>query len=254
MNFTQRRIGYQCVFAIVAAAVLITPVRAQQGSISSVRFYTVKPDRTGDFLSAVKEYNSVAMKGGSTHYYSMWHSLTGANEYARVENYTKWADLDAGPDPKLKEQASQMQGIGTRITQCTESSHRIITEDMPDFSLPSGAEVPTMIRVLVTKVRPDKVNEYLALVKSDVFPLAKKAGVKGYSVAQTRYGGSSTDFVSITNLNNWADLDGGVWIQKAMGQEGYQHFLLKLRALITDSEATLYRFVPEASYIPSPTK
>ena len=48
---------------------------------------------------------------------------------------------------------------------CTESWHRVIEEVNPDLSLPDSGKAPTMIRVLVTQVRPDKVNDYLALVR-----------------------------------------------------------------------------------------
>jgi hypothetical protein len=108
-----------------------------------------------------------------------------------------------------------------------------------------------MIRVLVTKVRPDKVSDYQALQKSEVLSAAKKAGLKGYSIAQVRYGAPSTEFVSVVGLSNWADLDGGTWIEKAMGEEGYQRFLLKLRQLIIESEAVIYRLVPDSSYSPA---
>src|SRR5271170_450779 len=137
MGWKQRRAGYQCAFAMVGAAMLIAPAEAQQGNIQSVRFHTVKPDRAGDFLAATKEYTAAVRKGGSEHYYFLLHSLTGANEYVRVDNYAKWADMDqTGPEPKLKEVASQLQSINTRISQCIESSHRVIDELLPELSLP----------------------------------------------------------------------------------------------------------------------
>ena len=63
---------------MAAAAMLITPARAQQANIESERFYTVEPDRLADFLSATRKYNAIVMKTRSDHYYSLWHSLTGA--------------------------------------------------------------------------------------------------------------------------------------------------------------------------------
>jgi hypothetical protein len=89
------------------------------------------------------------------------------------------------------------------------------------------------------------------LVKSEVLPAAKKAGLKAFTVEQVRYGAPNTEFVSVAGLSNWADLDGGTWIEKAMGQDGYQRFLLKIRQLIIESEAAIYRYVPDSSYIPA---
>ncbi|HTB13537.1 MAG TPA: hypothetical protein VK752_18285 [Bryobacteraceae bacterium] len=251
MSWRQRRLGYQCVFALGAAAMVIAPARGQQANIQSIRFYTVKPDRVADFLAATKEYTDVVRKGGSERYFFLLHSLTGANEYVRVDTYTKWADIDeTGPELKMKEMAAQLQGITTRIFQCIESSHRIIDEIQPDLSLPQTGGVQ-MLRVLRTRVRPEKVSEYTALVKSESLAAAKKAGLKFYTVSQVRYGEPSTEFVSVSGLSKWADLDGGLWIQKAMGEEGYQRFLAKLRPLTIESEAEIYSVVFESSYQPA---
>jgi hypothetical protein len=249
MSWRQTRIGYQCVFAFVAAAFLVTPARAQQANIQRIIFYTLKPDRVGDFLAATKEFGEVAKKGGSERYYYTLHSLTGANEYARVDSYVKWADLDAAasPEPKLKEQAAEIQGITARINQCIESSHRIIDEVLPDLSLPQTGGVQ-MLRVLRQRVRPDKVGEFVALQKSEASPAAKKAGLKFYTVSQVRYGEPNSEFVSVSGLAKWADLDGGTWIQKAMGEEGYQRFVAKVRPLIIETTSDVYSVVFDSSY------
>lgn len=250
MTWRQTRAGYRCVFAFAAAACLITPARAQQANIQAVRFYTVKPDRVADFLAATKEYSAIVTKGGSDRYYSVWHSLTGANEYARVDFYAKWADLNAVPEPRMKEQAAELQSITRRIVHCSESSHRVISEVLPDLSLPQTGAAP-MVRVLRTRVCPEKVNEYLAMVKSEVTPAAKKAGLKLFSTSQVRYGSVSTGFISVARMNGWADLDGGTWIQKAMGEEGYQRFLGKLRPLTVESEVTILSLLPDSSHLPT---
>jgi hypothetical protein len=247
MMWSQKRARYQCILTLVTAALLITPARAQQANIRSVSFSTIKPDRVSDFIAATKEYAGVMAKGGSERSFSVWHSLTGANEYALVRMYRQWAELDAGPEPKMKEQATQLQGINTRIVACIESSHRVIDEILPDLSF-SQSDPVQMIRVLRTRVRPEKVDEYLAMVKSEVLPAAKKAGLKAFSVAQQRYGAPGTEFISVAGMTNWGDLDGGTWIQKAMGAEVYQRFLAKLRPLTVESEAIIYRLVPDSSY------
>jgi hypothetical protein len=253
MRLNPRRTVCQWVFAMVVAAALVTSASAQAGNIRSVTFYTVKPDRVGDFQAEIKEYNAVLAKGGSTHYGSVWVSLTGPRVYVLVSYYTKWADLDAGADPKMKEQAADLARIGMRITNCTDSWHRIIEEVMPDLSLPASMEMPKMIRVLVTQVRPDKFNDYLELVKKEVLPAAQKGGLKSFSVAQTRYGAPSTEITSVAGLNNWADLDGGFGVEKGLGKEGYQSLLVKVRALIIQSDADVYRFQPDLSYLPPAT-
>ncbi len=248
MIWRQRTFGYACVFTMLAAAMMVAPARAQ--NVRSVTFYTVKPDRTGDFLAATKEYAGLMKKGGSERSFQVWHSVTGANEYAFVRNYAKWAELDVLPETKMKEHEAAVQSIFSRIGGCEESYSRIIDELLPDLSLPQTGGVQ-MIRVLRTRVRPDRVSEYMALVKNEVLPAAKKAGLKVYGVSQVRYGAPSSEFISVAGLNNWADLDRGTWIQKTMGEEGYQRFLAKVLPLIIESEVNVYRFVPDSSYSPA---
>jgi hypothetical protein len=231
---------------------LSVPVQAQN-NIRSATFVNIKPDRAGDFQAAVKEGLALLKKGGSERYSYIWQSTAVAGQYVVVQYYAKWADLDAGPEAKMKDQAAQLAAIGARIVGCIESQHRVIDELMPELSLPPAAEIPKMVRVLQTRVRPEKINDYTALVKSDLLPAAKKAGMTTFVMGQTRYGAPTSMFVTATGLSKWGDLDGGAPIQKAMGEEGYQRFLAKLRPLTIESEATIYRYMADLSH-PAPAR
>jgi hypothetical protein len=236
--------------AVVAAATLAPPASAQDGKIRSVTFYTVKPDRVGDFQAEIKEYNALLVKGGSTSYASTWLSLTGPHEYAHAIYYKTWADLDSSnmTDAKMKDQAVDLARINMRIIDCVESYRRVIEEINPDFNISSG-DVPKMIRVLVTQVRPDKVHEYQDLMKNVIFPAVKKGGTKDYSFAEGRLGESNLLVVSVTGFNSWADLDTGIGAQKGLSKDDYQALLDKVRGLITGSEYDIYRYEPDLSYL-----
>lgn len=248
-----RKVLCHCMLAVGVAAALVTSASAQ-GNIRSVTFYTVKPDRVGDFQTEIKEYLALKAKAGSTEYSSTWLSLTGPRTYALATYYTKWADLDATSDPKMKDLAADAARITERILDCTESRHRVIEEVNPDLTLPDSGKIPTLIRVLTTQVRPDKVNDYLALAKSDIFPAVKKSGAKDYSIAQGRYGEPSTVFTSVIGFSNWADLDAGIGAQKGLGKEGYQSLLGKLMPLVDSTQSDIYRFQPDLSYLPPAAK
>ena len=249
MNRIQLKRWNRAVFTIAAVTLLGAPAPAQ--NIRSVRTYRVKADRTGDFESAIKEYNAILKKGGSNHAYTIWTSQSGPGTFLRVDHYSKWAELDVTRDPKLKEYASDLTRIGGRITRCSEGGERIIEELLPDLSLPRAGDIPKMVSVLRTRVRAEKVDEYLALMKSDLLPAVKKAGLKDYSLARVRFGAPSSEFLSVAAMDSWADLDGTSWIIRAMGEDGYQRFLAKLRPLRTESEWNIYRYMPDLSYQPT---
>jgi hypothetical protein len=249
MTLSLRKIVCQCILALGVAAALATSATAQRGNIESVTFYTVKPDRIGDFLAEIKEYNALMAKGGSTNYASMWVSLTGPREYVRASYYQKWAELDAGPDPKLKDEAADVARVSTRIIDCTSSQRRIIAEVQPDLTLDLLTDVPKMIRVLTTDVRPEHINDYLALVKSDILPAAQKAGLKLYEFSATRYGASSTQVTSIVPMDSWSELDQPWGVEKALGKDGYEALRAKIRPLIDQSVYNEYRYLPDVSYL-----
>lgn len=253
MSWIQRKVFSLCIFALaIVAAALGSTASAQEGNIRSVSFFTVKPDRIGDFQAEIKEYDALLAKGGSTLYSTTWVSLTGPREYAHVTLYTKWADLDADADPKMKDLAADLARVNMRIIDCTESWHRTIEEVVPDLSLPDTNTMPKMIRVIVTDVRPDKYNEYLDLEKNEILPAVKKSGAAFYSFAETRYGNSSLEVTSVTGFDSWADLDAGIGAQKGLGMDGYHALVEKVRPLIAKSEFNIYRYEPDLSYMPPP--
>jgi len=257
MTLLRKAILWPCLTAILlAVAALATPASAQDANIRSVTFYTVKPDRVADFQAEVKEYNAILAKAGSDRYSTVWVGLTGPHEYARVQMYSKWADLDAAidKDPKLKDQAADLDLLATHIIECTSSWRRDIEVVNLDLSLPdTGVDMPKMIRVLVTQVRPDKYHDYLDLQKNTILPAVTKGTPKFYNFAEKRYGEAGPEFVSVTGFSNWADLDDTIGAEKGLGKDGYQALVNQVRALIVQSEYLVYRYEPDLSYLPAVT-
>jgi len=240
----------RCVFALTALIALAVPALTQERNLRSVLRVRVKPDRVGDFQAGVKEYSAILKKANSERWSTWWVSLTGPREYALVQYHAKWAELDVTQDPKLKDVAADVARIMARLLQCSEGSDRIIEQVQHDLGLPMSQETPKMVRVIRTRVRPEKVNDYMALVKSDLLPAITKSGAKLFVVARTRYGGPSSEFSSAVGINSWADLDGPPPVVRAMGEEGYRQFLAKLMPLVTETEYRMYQFLPDLSYIP----
>jgi hypothetical protein len=253
MGINLRSVVCRVVLVAAVGAGLVTIASAQ--NIRSITFVSVKPDRIGDFQAELKELHALMKKDNSTRYSSVWMSLTGPREYAIVSYHSKWSELDAGADPNTKDDAGDLARLQTRMVDCAASWRRTIEEIQPDLSLPTSTEMPKMVRVLTTVVRPEKYKEYLDLVKSDVLPAAQKGGLKTYIFAEARYGAPNTQVSSVIAMDKWADLDEPMGIEKALGKEGYQALLVKVRPLIVQAEVNEYRFEPDLSYLPpAPTK
>jgi hypothetical protein len=214
MAINPRSVVCRCVVVGAIATALVTLASAQTGNIRSITFVSVKPDRVGDFQAELKEVHALMKKDNSTRYSSVWMSLTDPREYAIVTYYNKWSELDAGADPSTKEDAADLARLQTWLVDCAASTRRTIEEIQPDMSLPLSAEMPKMVRVLTTLVRPEKYNEYLALVKSDVLPAAKKGGLTTYIFAEAKYGAPNTQVTSVIAMDKWAELDEPIGVEK----------------------------------------
>jgi quinol monooxygenase YgiN len=240
--------------ATIAAVVVPTLAQQPQVIIRSITRERVMPGRAGDFRAAVKEYNEVLRKAGCNRSLTVWLSASGPNNYAVATFASKYADFDNpwSNDPKLKDHASQLTSIAARINSCVESSDRIIEEVQRDLIIPGTGENPTLLRVVRYVVKPDRVDDFLALVKGELFPAAQRSGLKVYQVSRTRYGGPSTEFRTMAGWDKWADLDGLRAIQKAMGQEKYEQYMRKVTPMVVESQSDIYRYQPDLSYIPAP--
>lgn len=122
-------------------------------------------------------------------------------------------------------------------------------EVIPAQSLPWSGDVPKMVQVPRTVVKPDKLAEYNAIIESDFVPAIRKSGMKFYSRSRTRLGGPSSEYRSAVGLSSWSELDGVSQVAQALGgQEAYDKLLAKIRPLIVESETNIYRHLPDLSY------
>jgi len=241
------------ILALPLLAGLALPALAQDIKYRSVARYRVKPDRVGDFTLNIKEFISVMKKANPERAFSMWTSLTGPQEYVLVSYHAKLAELDQTmqQDPKLKDVGAQLATIGSRINACVEGGERYVDEIQTDLSLPRSADLPKTIRMLRSRVKPDRVNDYMNLVKTEALPAMKKSGAKVFTVSRMRYGRPGHEFASVTAIENWASLDSPLAMVQAMGEEGFQKYLAKAMPMMEEYEANIYRHLPDLSYTPA---
>ena len=220
---------------------------SQRMPISRSITATIKSGRTGDFMAALKEYNALYAKLTGTRPRLQYQFLTGeAPRYRLTVTYPDWAALDA-PSPNANNAALSL--LNSRITSCIESQTTVVAELLPDLSTPQLNEPPTLVRIARTRVRPDKVNEWMAIMKNEVLPAYKKAG-RTLTVRQARFGAPTHEFYVSTRVANWADA-GKNPIRESMGAEAYERMAAKLTALTTLRELDIVRYRADLSYSPT---
>jgi hypothetical protein len=87
----------------------------------------------------------------------------------------------------------------------------------------------TRLLVTETRIKPDKIADWLALQRGEVVPALKKAGVKQYTVFQTLIG-DTNDFVVVRPLPSFTEFDGASPLERALGADKAAALIAKLRA------------------------
>ena len=242
----------KCVLSVAAIALFAAPSWGQT-MIRTITRFRVFPGQTGNYEAAVKEYNEVLRKAGWPQPMTRWRSYTGPSEYALTTYWSKYADLDKVmlQDPKLKDYTGQLAATYTRVLACGESADRIIDEIQADLSILSN-EPPPLVRVLRTVVKPDRVNDFTALLKNEALPAVQKSGAKLYMVSRTRLGGPGTEFRSMVGVDNWASLEDGLSVvRRGMSPEKFSSFQQKWGSMVVEYQYDVYRYQPDLSYIPA---
>src|SRR5262249_39442268 len=105
---------------------------------------------------------------------------------------------------------------------------------------------PGLMIVNVVKIVPGREQDYFELMKSDFFPHFNKAGFHHQNGSVT-FGGEG-GFIHMYYVQNFAKLDEGSPILKALGAKGAQAITAKLSGIVASSEQWIARLLPEVSY------
>jgi hypothetical protein len=247
MSFISRR---KCVLTIVAAATFCVPAFAQEQNIRTITFYKIKPDRIDDFMAALKDYKAVLVKANAPRPLQVYRRMVGEREFVLVSGRQKYGDFGV-QNPAMKEVQGELNRVIARLDSCVSGSERILDERVADLSLPLG-EPTKMIRSVRIRVRPERINDFIALMKSELMPAVKKSGVKTWVTYRTMYGSSRFEFRSSMGFNEWSDLDGVNPIVTAMGgTEAYNtKYIAKATPMLTFVEYSISQHMPDLSYTP----
>lgn len=96
--------------------------------------------------------------------------------------------------------------------------------------LAQGRAAPATTPLLVTtwRLKPDLVERWSALQKSEVVPALKKAGITQYDVYETVLGESS-EFMTVRPLRGIAEFDAPDALERALGAKAAGTLIAKLR-------------------------
>ena len=144
----------------------------------------------------------------------------------------------------------------TKVRSMVVSTNTTIQTLVANATLQSFSSTPPpLVTVQTIQLVPGKGQEFASMTASEFLPALKKAGVTDSWMFATTFGGPQGERTIVSPFPNFAALDAGPPIIRALGAEGAQKLNLKRNALTTSSELTVLRLVPDLSFgVPTPPK
>jgi len=236
--------------AIVLTMALGSIAFAQPMATTTARVQTVhiKPDMVAEWVDLQKnEVVPALKKGGATGRTVYQTALFGnAYEYVIVTPFAKYAEFDGqGATLKALGEAANAR-LQTKLRKCIESSTYYAMTRMTDISnvLPQPTDWIVTARY---RIAPGKMDDFTALMKSDVLPVYKKANTS-LTVNRRTYGANPNDLTLVTGYSKMADLDGGTFMTKQLGADGAAKVNAKFTGIRTLIEVLVRRRVADLSF------
>lgn len=230
-----RRSFLFCSGAVALAVSLSTLCLAQPAPTTfRVTVTHVKPDMLNEWLDLQKNEVVPALKKGGVKTRSVYSSglFGNAGEYLIIQPFEKYAEFD-GPSPTTKALGAPAAArLAEKLRKCVVSQNSYAINRLTDVSnIIDGATAPIIVTVRY-RIAPGRAQDFQNLVKSDILPVYKKAKV-GLIVNQRGPGTNTTDVTLSTEYSKMADMDGGPFLVKQLGQDGANKINAKFAGIRT---------------------
>jgi hypothetical protein len=170
-----------------------------------------------------------------------------AGEYVVLQPFEKYAEFD-GDSPVIK---ALGQGGAARLQEklrkCLQSQNSFAINQLSDISNVVDGPPAAVLVTARYRISPGRLQDFESVVKSDILPVYKKAKV-GLLVSQRGVGANPADVAMSTLYNKIADLDGGPFIVKQLGQDGANKINAKFNGVRTLIEVVVRTYVADLSF------
>jgi hypothetical protein len=240
---------------IALICLLRVPALSQEEKPQMLRlaYAKVYPDMMGEFGDVQKIINDALKKSGLP-----WRQVWGPSVFGEAGF---WVAVTPVRNYAQFDQENPMwKALGDRDFERYLNRARHVFGDLryslvvtvPELSIASDrTEPPTLARITQVRVLPGKNAAFEAMIKTQVLPALKQAGVKDYWVNRTVLG-SGGEYTFVHVFDKWAELDALPTTPKLLGAEGFKAFMQGVAETVQSSESFVMRHVPEYSFSTSP--
>ena len=225
---------------------------APQRQLLMINEISLKPDTAPEWAELMKTEGIPAQKKAGLPWRDSWANGPGGDPYLRavVTPINSLAQFDQ-PNPMAKALGEGFAAYQAKVRRLVASSHSTIVTTRPDLSFGTRPAVHKLGLLTVVTAVSGKGADLEAFLKSDVIPALKKGGVSYYSVVQVLFGDDANKYMTLTAVNDFAELAKGSPIERALGPEGMAKLTQKAGPLVSRLERRIIRYLPDLSYGPA---
>jgi hypothetical protein len=211
----------------------------------------IRPDMMSDYVALQKSDTMPALQKGGVPWRNAWRTGNFGSTFtiAYLTPMKSFAALDE-PNPLIKAMGDDAyREYLAKMARLITSQRVYALRDRPDLGLKSDGTPMAKLGVLASvEVMPGRATEFETILKNEWTPALKKAGVPAYGVSQVVFGGSAGQYYTFTPIENYAQLDAGHPITKAIGEAGMNRLVAKMGNSTRSVERFIIRYDDELSF------
>lgn len=242
--------GFLCLAAL-AALPLLAQTAPPASQLLSLTVVTIKPGMMQAYIDYQKSDVIPALQKGGQTWRDSWRTAVFGDPF-EVAHVTEIKSFDQYDSPAPIRKALGDAGYAAylaKVSPMVSGQRTYAIRTRPDLSyMADGAAQPKMAILTKVDVRADKLTEFEAFIKGDWIAALKKGGGKYYSVSQVVYGGSTTQYMTLVGIDNFADLGKGHPVTKALGDAGLVKLMATSGAFTNQIDRRVIRLDPDLSF------
>lgn len=235
--------------ALLLASIL--PAPAQDGSVwLSLTFVSVKPDMDSQFQALLENQWLPAVKKSDLPFMQTWRAARFGNPYeyvfvAPIENFAAYD----GQSPIQKAMAPEEYAtLFASLSQCVSSVRTVAQMRRTGLSVDKTEGSPPKLAIISTVVaKPGKSAAYEKLVK-EVLPHFEKLDYQTMWTHQTVFGGNPNEWTHVIGIDNFAHIDKGPPLLRALGPEEAAKIEARFAELIEAETLGIYARILSLSH------
>jgi hypothetical protein len=245
---------------ILACAVLGATVAAQTpagppGPLLVLSVIDIKPEFFAEFGELQAQTMEAQRKGGQA-WRETWNVAQFGHPYrvGVLRPLTSFAELDGQSFTIKGAGADQARVINERARRMIVAQQIYALRARPDLGFGTRPEKVNLAVLTTVTVAPGRNAEFEALMRNEVMPAYKKAGEPYLAVSQVVLGGDPNQYLALTLYDDFAGLQKGSPILRALGPEGFAKFNQRMAGIVAHLQYEVVRYNAALSFRPTPSQ